>query len=106
MSSNVARIPVRIPAWSFADRIRKVRRDERLTLAEMASAIGVGEKAYGAWESGRNTPANIVDIAVSLERATGVPRTWFLGWNDENAPTPQGEGVEWAPRGSNPRPAD
>ncbi len=90
MSSNVIPMPNRIPEWSFADRLRKVRRDGRMTIDEMAATLNVGAKAYGAWEAGRNTPADIADVAVRLERVTGVPRTWFLGWETDGAPRPDG----------------
>lgn len=105
MSTNVIQMPNRIPQWSFADRIRKVRRDAHMTIEQMAVALGVGDKRYAAWETGRNTPADITDIAVRLERVTGVPRTWFLGWIDED-PRPDGPdgGSESHLRESNPRP--
>ena len=82
------------------------------SMAGMAAQLEVGDKAYSAWETGRNTLQNIADIAVRLERLTGVPRAWFLGWDEEvaaitqNAPFPKEGGEGWAQRGSNPRPAD
>ena len=79
-----------MPQWTFADRARKVRRDLKLGQAEMADRLGVGLKAYSAWESGKNTPEDIVTIAVLFERASGVPRTWFLGWiDDQEARSPR-----------------
>lgn len=89
MSLNVIQFPGRIPQWTFAERARKVRRDMHLTQAEMATQLDVGLKAYSAWESGKNSPEDLSDIAVKLERITGVPRVWFLGWADEDSsPTP------------------
>lgn len=104
MSTNVIQLPSRLPQWTFADRIRKVRRDARLTIDQMAEELNVGVKAYGAWEAGRNTPGNIADIAVRLERVTGVPRTWFLGWESED-PRPDGPdgGLDVHPLGLEPR---
>lgn len=90
-----------VPTWSFADRLRKARRDySEYTQEQMAEAIGVGLKAYSAWEAGRNNPESMPEVAVKLEGITGVTRTWFLGWvDDDNAPThaksapaPKGEG--------------
>ena len=62
--------------------MRLVRRDLGLTQAEMAESIGVGLKAYGAWESGINSPSNIVETAELLERATGIAWSWWLGRGD------------------------
>lgn len=76
----------RIPQWTFAERARKVRRDMGLTQQQMADQLEVGLKAYSAWESGKNSPENITAIAVRFEGISGVPRTWFLGWRDDNTP--------------------
>lgn len=40
--------------WTFADRIRKVRRDVlAIDQGEFATRLGVTRQAYAAWESGR-----------------------------------------------------
>ncbi len=109
MSENaqVIQFPRSIPAWSLGDRLRKVRREYvQTTMDGMAAALEVGPKAYAAWEADRNRPADIAGLAVKLERLTGVPRGWFLGWTDEDGPRPAGGEGQWAHRGSNPGPAD
>lgn len=108
MSTNIIQMPARhIPIWTFGERVRKARREVGLTQEAMAKQLGVGAPAYAAWESGRNMPANLPDVVVRLERISGVPRSWFLGWADESPrPDGPGGGAEWAPWGSNPRPAD
>lgn len=87
MSANakVSALPGILPAWSFSDRLRKARREyTTYTQPEMAEALGVGLKAYSAWEAGKNkNPQNIAVIADKLHQITGIPRTWFLGWDDE-----------------------
>lgn len=92
MSLNVIPFPGRIPQWTFAERARKVRRDLGLTQQQMADALEVGLKRYSAWESGKNTPDDITGIAVAFERVSGTPRTWFLGWSNEESPRPDGPG--------------
>lgn len=70
------------PEFDFSDRIRKVRRTvAQMTQAEMARELGVSQKAYEAWESGRNTPGNIVAVAKRIEvRWRGqVTAAWMLG---------------------------
>lgn len=102
MNAQVKFLGSTVPQWTFADRIRKVRRDTGRTIEQMAVALEVGDKRYGAWEAGRNKPDDIADIAVKLERVTGVPRDWFLGWvSDSPEPhTPAG------PQRAEHRPSD
>ncbi len=93
MSVNVTRFPRGVPQWSFADRARRVRRDLGMTQEAMADRLGVGLKAYSAWESGKNTPEDLPQIAVDLEQITGVERSWFLGWLDDDPPQPSPDGA-------------
>ena len=79
--------PGRVPQWTFAERARKARRDLKFTQQQMADALDVGLKRYSAWESGKNTPDDLPEMAVRFEQATGgVPRAWFLGWTDGSNP--------------------
>lgn len=68
-----------VPSWSLADRLRKVRRDRRLTQEEMAAALGVKAVTWSSWESGRTRPHDVVDLASSIELKFGVPAAWVLG---------------------------
>lgn len=87
MTANVIEFRIKLPVWTFADRLRKVRRESGLGQVEFADALGVGRQTYAAWETGRNTPRDLANAAEQLEAVTGVPRAWFLGWMD-NAPEP------------------
>lgn len=82
--TNVKRLPNRIPQWGLEDRLRKIRRDMRLTQAEIAEQLEVGLKAYSAWEAGTNAPGDVLALAVKLEKVTGVPRQWTIGWMNES----------------------
>jgi DNA-binding transcriptional regulator YiaG len=69
-----------IPEWSIADRLRKIRRDyARMDQDAFAEALGVKPSRYGAWETGRNKPENLVALAMRVEEVTGVPAAWTLG---------------------------
>ena len=84
------------PEFDFSDRLRKVRRSvARMTQAEMATELGVTQKAYSAWESGRNTPENIVSIAKRIEvRWRGsVTAAWMLGVQENPRPDDPNGGV-------------
>lgn len=90
-NAQVAPLPRKAPQWGFADRVRKVRRDVLdINQAQLAEQLEVTRAAVEGWESGRNAPSDIAGIAVKLERLTGVPRVWFLGWADDGEdPEPQ-----------------
>jgi len=79
------------PEWEFCDRLRKVRRSvAEMTQEQMATAIGVSQKAYAAWESGKNQPENIVAVARRVaELWPGrVTPSWLLGVDGGEPPTP------------------
>ena len=77
---STAEVGMTYPQFNFGDRIRKVRRDvARLSQSEMGAAIGVSQKVYAAWESGRSRPTDIVEIAKRVETLTLVPAGWLLG---------------------------
>jgi transcriptional regulator with XRE-family HTH domain len=78
------------PRFGFGDRLRLVRREMGLSQAEMAIRIGVGGKAYSAWESGQARPADLPARALQLENITGIARSWWLGWDD--LPPTDGDG--------------
>lgn len=75
------------PEWSFADRLRKIRREAGFQQDSFATHLDVNENQYKAWESGRNHPRDIVTIAKRIELLTGVPAQWTLGLS-ESAPSP------------------
>ncbi len=88
MSINVIPIRKRIPSWTSSERLRKARREAGLTQTVMADRLDVKLSTYSAWETGRNQP-DMLSLAPTLERITGIDRTWFIGWADEN-PRPDG----------------
>ena len=94
-----------IPAWSVADRLRKIRREvAHLDQGAFAEAIGVKADRYGAWESGRNgVPSDIlVPLAKRIELVTGVPAEWTVGLMDGAPPDggrPEGEPISRNRRG-------
>ena len=77
----------RPPSWTFGERLRKARREVGLNQADMAKRLGVKTATLGAWETGRNKP-DVATLAPRLEDVTGIPRVWFLGWDDGPQPDP------------------
>lgn len=82
----------RVPEWTLGDRLRKIRRDADMTVADFAEVLGVSRASLGHYETDRNMPADVVALAKRIQLATGVPATWTLGLNDE-APGPVGPGA-------------
>lgn len=49
---------------------------------DFASVLGVKATTWAAWESGRNTPERILELAGAIEDAFDVPSAWTLGLLD------------------------
>ena len=83
------------PEFTFGDHLRKIRRDLGLSQEDFARPLDVAKVTYGAWETGRNQPSDVVSVAKRIELAYGVPAWWTLGLNAENRRPggPDGEGI-------------
>ena len=98
-----------VPQFTFGDHVRKIRRELGLSQEEFAQPLGVTKVTYGAWETGRNRPGNIVAVAKRIELSYGVPASWTLGVNDEDRHPDHPNGGSCsvcAPRDLNPEPTD
>lgn len=78
-----------VPEWSFGDRIRKVRVELGMDQREFAAKLGIKAPTLSSYEAGRANPRarDLPKLASRLELLTGVPRSWFMGWNDSNPRT-------------------
>lgn len=108
------------PEWTVADRLRRIRRDAKLTQEAFADRIGlVGHhQRYAAWETGRNQPpmSEFIVIAKRIHLAFGVAPEWTLGLEMSHGPEGPGgllthaaegpKGPERARRYSKPQPSD
>src|SRR4051812_33503404 len=70
------------PAWTYGDRLRKVRRDHHLTQIQLAELLHVTAKAVDAWECDRNKPRDVVAMSTRIEDEFGLVRGWMLGYAD------------------------
>lgn len=85
---------VTAPAWTLADRLRKVRREyAHMKQEAFADAIGVSVKQVSNWEAGANvTSANqLVQIAERIEELWDVPAWWVLGFRTPTAAGPSAD---------------
>ncbi len=89
MQNMTEQARVRIPEWTLADRLRKVRLTTGLQQREFAELLQVTAGSYGGWESGNSRPRDVVALARRVELITGVPASWTLGIYNEN-PQPTG----------------
>lgn len=88
------------PQWTFADRMRKIRRDVLgIEQADFAQKLGVTRQAYAAWEAARNEPRSILAVARQVEAISGVSAAWILG---VDAPflAPQNQAGQTGPNGA------
>lgn len=78
----------RVPEWTLADRLRKIRRLTGMSQGEFARAINVPEPRYAAWETGRNQPhsGDLLAVAKRIELLTRVPAVWTLGLSEDGSP--------------------
>lgn len=96
--SEVSTLPWR-PSLNLGLRFRMVRLEyaerigKRVTQASMAKVCGVSESAYKQWESGKNGPEHLVDVAKHLQRTIGADAKFLLGL-DETFVGPTGGGVQ------------
>ena len=87
--------------------MRKARKLLGMTQQDLADALGVTVKNIDSWESDRNRPRDLVDIATRVEDLAGVDRGWMLGFFD--SPVTRGYSDDERPAqlplwGDDPRP--
>lgn len=94
-----------VPEWSFGDRVRKVRTEMGLDQREFAVKLELKAPTLSSYEAGRANPRSrdLPKLAARLELLTGVPRTWFLGWDNEKGPASEETGPVVRPLGLEPR---
>lgn len=61
---------IRVPRWTWGDRVRKVRRDLNLNQDEFAQLLSVTQKTIASWETGSRTPRDSVALAQVIEDQT------------------------------------
>lgn len=80
-------------AWTFGERIRKVRRLNGLTQKAFAEMIGASPASVDAWEADRNRPRDLVAVAEQIEATFNLPRGWMLGYADDLPAQRKGAGA-------------
>ena len=61
----------------FSERLKTLRKEKKLTQKELAEQIGISQKSYSHWETGKNEPSleNLIKLADLLE----VSIDWLFG---------------------------
>ena len=65
-----------VPVWTLGDRLRKARRDSRISTSTMAAKLGCHRNSVLGWETDRTVPP--LEVIVRWSRATKVPLWWFV----------------------------
>ena len=71
---------------TFAERLRELRKEKRMTLDDLGHVIGVGRATIYKYEHGVITNISI-DKINKLSEALGVCRPYLLGWSDQRDAT-------------------
>lgn len=78
---------LRIPEWTFGDKLRKARAEVGMDQREFAMALGLTSSTLAAYETGRANPRfkDVGQLATKLESVTRISRSWFLGVNSRTS---------------------
>lgn len=68
--------------YIFGKRLRKLRKERKITQNELGETIGVSGRSIGQYETGMRTPDNI-DIIVKLADFFQVTTDYLLGKTDD-----------------------
>lgn len=71
--------------WTLADRLRKARRNAKMSQEQLCEAIGIDVEdvgRYSNWETGKSKPRDLVGTIRKIAEATGAPEDWLLGLVD------------------------
>ncbi len=73
---------LRIPEFSFGDRLRKIRTDMGVSQKEFALMVGLTSSTLAAYESGNGNPRfkNAQALALQVQDVTGVAAWWLLDY--------------------------
>ena len=72
---------------SFSTRLRKARKEARLSQADLGRAIGVSGQSVKEWEAGRSSPQ--FDRLSEIATATGKPLAWFFLMDNDQSEVAQ-----------------
>lgn len=64
------------------ERLRELRRKNKLTQKELAAFLGISESAYGYYEQGRNEPS--IDTVIKLAKKYDVSIAYLLGVSNDH----------------------
>lgn len=84
-----------LPVWTLGDRLRKLRKDAKISRDDMATRLGVIPNTVSNYESSKTSPlAPTVEIWVALccekrpEWDLAVAMEWVNGITDDRPPSP------------------
>jgi transcriptional regulator with XRE-family HTH domain len=80
MATEAAPRAAYIPAWTFADKIRKARSVSGLEQREFAQRVELTASTVAAYETGRSTPRfrDVAPLSKRIQLLTGIDYRWFL----------------------------
>lgn len=70
-----------IKGYIFAERLKDIRLEKRLSQSELAAIVGVSQANIARWERGVQNPSG--ESIYELARQLGVSADYLLGLKDE-----------------------
>jgi len=84
MSARADTSATHIPRWTLGDRLRKAREDAGISVADMATRMGVSRNTVGNWE--HDKIASVPMLGVKAYAAICNVPIWWLAGGDDDAP--------------------
>lgn len=81
----------------FAERIKKLRTDKKLSLDGLAKKLGINKSRVGMWENNGTVPRE--DVLISLSKFFDVSIDYLLGNEKMEDKTPDSERLQYIQRG-------
>jgi transcriptional regulator with XRE-family HTH domain len=92
------------PTIKFSTRLRETRLEygqmigQHINQERMAELLEVPAGTYKGWESGNSRPADLIELAHTMERKTGVDPAWLLDVADQDPEGPNRPPAMGVPR--------
>ena len=82
---------------TFASRIKKLRKDKKLSLDGLAKELGINKSRIGMWENNGTVPRD--DVLIEVSKYFGVSIDYLLGNDKMEDKKPESQRLQYLQRG-------
>lgn len=92
MTQHTMPRPRKVPEWTFGERLRKVRREVRLTQEAFSRRVGLNDRTLAAYETDFRAPGHreLMRIARTIEREFDYSSEWIVMGDGPTRPPTDG----------------